>query len=294
MSFLSEKLADIQFSKSVMIMVDPFRLHPDPDNDSIYGAFDPEKEEDKKLIEEIKEMGLLQPLLVKRHPVLPEEYIIISGHRRYHAAVAAGLSRLEVLVMNTNTPEEQAMAKLAITVSNHSRDRSNPAIMAREMEHLEKALKELRKVNPERFRGKELRAVMAEELGVSTKTIARTKKILNNADSQTKKEFTSGKITQLEALKRIDKSQKPGIAEPLPQEEPLPGQLSFSLPTIERPKEIPSKQNGVSEGAAHTINRLVRITEQLELNPDIAADEEVSCIIHDLEKIIASKSKNKK
>lgn len=287
MSFLSEKLAEIQYTKSVMIMVDPFLLHPDPQNDQIYGAFDPEKGEDKKLIEEIQEMGLLQPLLVRRHPVLPEEYVIVSGHRRYHAAKAAGLTRVEVLVMNTNTPEEKALAKLAITVSNHSRDRSSPALMAKEIRHLEIALKELREVSPDKFKGKELRTVIAEELGVSAKTIARTKKILNNADDITKQEYTTGKITQIEALRRVDLPSKKPVPEKIAfDEEPLPGQLSIEIPTsmVEHSRELSIK-------GASIINHLVRITERLELFPEFAADTEITRCVDELEKAMTNKEK---
>lgn len=290
MSFLSEKLADMQYTKSVMIMVDPFLLHPDPENDQIYGAFDPEKGEDRKLIEEIQEMGLLQPLLVRRHPVLPEEYVIVSGHRRYHAAKAAGLTRVEVLVINTNTPEEKALAKLAITVSNHSRDRSNPALKAREIGHLETALKELRKVSPDKFKGKRMRDVIAEELGVSAKTVARTKKILNNADDQTKQEYTTGKITQIEALRRVDvPSVKPVLEKIAPVEDPLPGQLSIETPTPMAEHSCKQSIKGVK-----IINQLVRITERLELAPEIAADAEISRLVAELEKVITKKEKQHK
>jgi len=285
MSFLSEKLSDIHFTKSVMIMVDPFLLHPDPENDLIYGEFDPEKNENQKLIEEIQEMGLLQPLLVRRHPVLPEEYIIVSGHRRYHAAKAAGLTRVEVLVMNTNTPEEKALAKLAITVSNHSRDRSSPALMAREMGHLETALKELRKVSPDKFKGKELRNIIAEELGVSPKTIARTKKILNHADEKTKHEYITGKITQIEAIRRVDVPSAKRVTPVITNfEEPLPGQISMEVKTPMKNHNHEHSIRGTS-----VINQLVRITERLELAPEIAADLEISRIIADLENILTQK-----
>lgn len=293
MSFLSEKLTESQYAKSVMIMVDPLLLHPDPENDLLYGEFDPEKDEDKRLIEEIQELGLLQPLLVKRHPVFPDEYIIVSGHRRYHAAKAVGLRRVEVLVMNTNTPEEQAMAKLAITVSNHSRDRSNPALLAREIEHLEASLKELRKLNPEKFKGKELRTIIAEELGVSPKTVARTKKILNNADDQTRIAFTSGKITQLEALKRVDDKLKPNHVESN-SVEPLPGQLSIDSTVQKITPTIGEAPKKMSEKATSAINMLVRITEKLELDPEIATDQNILKLIADLEKAIYCKSNNKK
>lgn len=269
-----------------MIMVEPFFLHPDPENDLIYGGFDPEKSEDRMLIEEIQEMGLLQPLLVRRHPVLPDEYIIVSGHRRYFAARAAGIARVEVLVMNTNTPEEIALAKLAISVSNHTRARNNPSLLAREIAHAEKALKELRKINPEKYRGKRTREVIAEELGISVKTVARTQKIAKQADKQTKQDFNAGKITQIEALRRVNTAGTPPLIEP------LPGKLTITQKEPEKQDTPATKPSALpSSSGVKTINRLVRITERLEMYPALAADRDIKQLVSSLEKAVASAEK---
>lgn len=289
MSYLSEELEKIKYTKSVMIMVEPRWLHPDPDNDQIYGAFSPDKKEDQQLIEEIQELGLLQPLLVRRHPVLPDEYIIVSGHRRYSAAKAAGIKRVEVLVMNTDTPEETARAKLAISISNHTRNRNNPAVLAREIEHAEEALKELRKINPEKYRGVRTREAIAETLGVSVKTVERTQKISKNADAQTKQDFNNGKITQIEAIRRVDSSATPAAIEP------LPGQLTMMHNTTEVVADpaprIPEKPALPSTRGIKTFNQLVRITERIELFPSIASNTDVRQLVDSLEKAVAKAEK---
>lgn len=289
MSYLSDKLAENQYTKSVMIMVEPRWLHPDPENDQIYGAFDPDKKEDKQLIEEMQELGLLQPLLVRRHPVFPNEYIIVSGHRRFCAAKAAGIERVEVLVMNTNTPEEIAQAKLAISISNHTRNRNNPALLAREIEHAEKALKELRKINPEKYRGVRTREAIAETMGISVRTVERTQKINNKADAQTKKDFNAGKITQIEAIRRVDE-----VAMPV-STEPLPGQLTMiqddlDIMTIPSPVILEDSAPPSTKGIK-TINQLVRITERIEMFPLIASDTNVKNLINSLEKAVARAEK---
>lgn len=289
MSYLSDKLAENQYTKSVMIMVEPRWLHPDPENDQIYGAFDPDKKEDKQLIEEMQELGLLQPLLVRRHPVFPNEYIIVSGHRRFCAAKAAGIERVEVLVMNTNTPEEIAQAKLAISVSNHTRNRSNPALQAREIEHAEKYIQELRKLNPDKYKGKRTREVIAEELGISEKTVARTQRITKKADETTKKEFDAGKITQTEAMRRVDE------AVTLIKIEPLPGQLTTNTEKQERPSAIISEKGTLPNATGvKTINQLVRITERLELYPALAARSDIKQIVLSLERTIEKAEKEQK
>lgn len=289
MSYLSDKLAENQYTKSVMIMVEPRWLHPDPENDQIYGAFDPDKKEDKQLIEEMQELGLLQPLLVRRHPVFPNEYIIVSGHRRFCAAKAAGIERVEVLVMNTNTPEEIAQAKLAISVSNHTRNRSNPALQAREIEHAEKYIQELRKLNPDKYKGKRTREVIAEELGISEKTVARTQRITKKADETTKKEFDSGKITQTEAIRRVDEAVTTAKIEPLPGQLPMI-QDDLDIMTIPSPVILEDSAPPSTKGIK-TINQLVRITERIEMFPLIASDTNVKNLINSLEKAVARAEK---
>ena len=64
-----------------------FRKHP-------FKVTDDEKMEE--LTESIKERGVLLPILVRKTD--DEEYEIISGHRRTHAARLAGLESVPVIV----------------------------------------------------------------------------------------------------------------------------------------------------------------------------------------------------
>ena len=84
--------------------------------------FDPE--ELSALTESLREHGLLQPLLVRRHG---ERYQLIAGERRLRAAVAAGWETVSVRVQEA---DDRQMAELAI-VENLQRKDLNPLEKAR-------------------------------------------------------------------------------------------------------------------------------------------------------------------
>ena len=77
----------------------PFEGHP-------YKVLD--NEEMEALTESIHNEGILSPLIV--HPLEgTEEYEVISGHRRLHAAQRAGLSEIPALVYEINREEAAIM-----------------------------------------------------------------------------------------------------------------------------------------------------------------------------------------
>ena len=77
----------------------PFEGHP-------YKVLD--NEEMKTLTESIHNEGILSPLIV--HPLEDtDEYEVISGHRRLHAAQRAGLSKVPVLVYEISREEAAIM-----------------------------------------------------------------------------------------------------------------------------------------------------------------------------------------
>ena len=63
----------------------------------------------KGLIESVREKGVLEPLLVRRLPQT-EKYMIISGERRYHAALAVGLHELPCIEKEANDAETLELA----------------------------------------------------------------------------------------------------------------------------------------------------------------------------------------
>ena len=60
----------------------PFEGHP-------FKVLD--NEEMNSLIESIQELGILSPLIVRPKENTADEYEIVSGHRRFRAAVKAGM-----------------------------------------------------------------------------------------------------------------------------------------------------------------------------------------------------------
>jgi len=66
------------------------------------GAYQPRREFDKaeldELVASIKSQGVLQPILVRKHPHDPTKFELIAGERRWRAAQAAQLHEIPALV----------------------------------------------------------------------------------------------------------------------------------------------------------------------------------------------------
>lgn len=81
------------------------RIHPDPEQPR--RSFDEEKL--AELADSIRELGVMQPLLLAKTP--DGDYRIVAGERRYRAAVSAGLQKLPCIVRHYS-PEQLAEASL--------------------------------------------------------------------------------------------------------------------------------------------------------------------------------------
>lgn len=81
-------------------------LHP--------GRYQPRHQFDPAAIEtlaqSIREKGVLQPLLVRRHPSLPDEYEIIAGERRWRASQVVQLHEVPVVVREIDDREALEIA----------------------------------------------------------------------------------------------------------------------------------------------------------------------------------------
>ena len=88
------------------------------------------------LIESIKQVGLVEPITVtldESSPAGGESYRIITGHRRYRAAKAAGLAQVEVLI---SEPEAAVTRRVKSIVSNVQREDVGPVEMAEALQSL--------------------------------------------------------------------------------------------------------------------------------------------------------------
>ena len=63
-----------------------------------------------ELTQSIRSHGILQPLLVRPHPVAAERFQIVAGERRWRAAAAAGLHEVPALVHDMPDSEAAAIA----------------------------------------------------------------------------------------------------------------------------------------------------------------------------------------
>jgi ParB family chromosome partitioning protein len=102
---------DAGVKKRGRLVVSIFKLKEDPKNErktfrNMQG-----------LIESIKAVGLIEPITVT--PESDDSYRIITGHRRYRAAKAAGLEQLEVLIRE---PEDELIRRQKSVISNVQRE----------------------------------------------------------------------------------------------------------------------------------------------------------------------------
>ena len=81
-----------------------------------------DNEDMNNLTESIKAQGIISPLIV-RAIESTDEYEVISGHRRLHAAVKAGLSEVPALIY----PLDRSEAMIAVVDSNLHRERLLPS-----------------------------------------------------------------------------------------------------------------------------------------------------------------------
>ena len=75
----------------------------------------------------IREVGILQALLVRPHPSQPGKYLIVAGHRRHAAARLAGRPAVPCLIRSDNLADETSL----MLVENGQRQDLDPVDMAR-------------------------------------------------------------------------------------------------------------------------------------------------------------------
>jgi ParB family chromosome partitioning protein len=83
------------------------------------------------LIASIRAVGLIEPITVT--PEKGEEFRIVTGHRRFRAAKAAGLSQVEVLIRE---PDDELTRRVKSIVSNVQREDVGPVEMAEALQAL--------------------------------------------------------------------------------------------------------------------------------------------------------------
>jgi ParB/RepB/Spo0J family partition protein len=125
LDLVREGLADSGAKKRGRLIVSMEKLREDPRNERrTFRNMD-------GLIASIRAVGLIEPITVS--PADGDTYQIITGHRRYRAAKAAGLTQVEVLIRD---PEDELMRRQKSIVSNVQREDVGPVEMAEALQAL--------------------------------------------------------------------------------------------------------------------------------------------------------------
>ena len=98
-ALLGEERAAPDDAESSLRRLPVDRLHP--------GRFQPRRTFDEA---EMAAQGILQPLLVRRHPSLPDAFEILAGERRWRAAQRAGLHEVPALLREMGDREALEVA----------------------------------------------------------------------------------------------------------------------------------------------------------------------------------------
>ena len=129
------------------------------------GKLQPRKHFDNVSLNElavsIKNQGIIQPLLVRLLPGLPQRYEIVAGERRWRAARMAGLTEVPVIITEYDDKEAMTVA----LVENLQREDLNPLEEAEALQ----AIKESFKISQEE---------LAEQLGKSRSAVANALRLL--------------------------------------------------------------------------------------------------------------------
>ena len=147
----------------------PFEGHPFKvlDNDEM-----------NQLIESIQELGILSPLIVRPKENTTDEYEIVSGHRRFRAAVKAGMKEIPAFVV----PMDRDAAAIALVDSNLHREHILPSEKAFAYKLKADALNHQGKRNDltsVQLAPKLATEIIADEIGTSKDTIKRYIRLTN-------------------------------------------------------------------------------------------------------------------
>ena len=143
----------------------PFREHPFHVRDD---------EEMDKMVESIREYGILTPAIVRPRP--EGGYELVSGHRRHHGCARAGLETMPCIVREM----DDDTAVILMVDSNCQREHILPSEKAKAYKmKLEAMKRQVGRPNKNsaqvgrNFEGKESREVLGEQMGVSRNQVSR-------------------------------------------------------------------------------------------------------------------------
>lgn len=188
-------------------------LRPHPLNETIYGD-----RADGDLIESIRGKGVLNPLLITAGN------LIVSGHRRWGAAIAAGLERVPVVVFRS---ADDLDVEEALIESNRQRQKTNEQI-GREYKQLKQILHERQSRQGQRSDPTSVSwetevarpsNQAANELGISRTTAFRIETVIDKIDALK----DAGQDDEAEELRtKLDRNAKDAYNQVRPQADYAP------------------------------------------------------------------------
>lgn len=155
-------------------LIDDFEGHP-------FAVKDDKDMED--LVASVKQVGQLEPVTLIRNPKKMGRFIMVSGHRRKHAAKLAGLTHVRAFVRDMDQDE----AIITMVDSNLKRDKISPMEKARAYQMKSEALRrkagrrtkeEAAALKAAGIKPKTADELLAEQTGESVATVQRTKTLV--------------------------------------------------------------------------------------------------------------------
>lgn len=162
-----------------------WEIHPSPENEKLYRPVDPDDPDVQALAASIKDIGLLEPL------VITSDGYLISGHRRHTAALVAGVHRVPVRELDVSRMDDPDRFLRLLREHNRQRDKTQA----------EKLREEIVSMNPEEayFSLVEHRE---QQAGIDVKTISLR-------DYQGRSRISEAKLPFLAAIKSVVSERKP-------------------------------------------------------------------------------------
>lgn len=113
------------------LILDRDQIEPDPNNLRV------DLDIDEAFVESFRTVGIIDPIHVRQKQHDPGTYIVVDGHRRYHAAMEAGVAKFPAILRTDTQTDDEAAAIMLLT--DVTKKRLNPAERADGILRLRKA-----------------------------------------------------------------------------------------------------------------------------------------------------------
>ena len=143
--------------------VDISTLHTHPANGKIYDVRD---DDDAELIESIRTYGIMNPLIVNH------KFFIISGNRRYRAAIKVGIDKIPIVTRHFKSPDEEIEF---LILANQNRVKTN--------EEKIREGKKLTEIMARKSPGGRISDAAGKKVGLSGKTLKKGEKVIEEIDA---------------------------------------------------------------------------------------------------------------